>query len=49
MLDNRLTYVAADILGEAGRSDEQQLPFKGATFSDWLNDVFDALNIVKAR
>lgn len=39
---------AVDMPGEPGRSDERQLPFKGDDFSNWLNDVFNALSINKA-
>ncbi len=39
---------AVDIPGEPGKSDERQLPFEGDDFSNWLNDVFNALSINKA-
>jgi pimeloyl-ACP methyl ester carboxylesterase len=39
---------ALDIPGEAGRSDEKQLPFTTSDLDDWLNDVFNALKIDKA-
>lgn len=39
---------AVDMPGEPGRSDENQLPFEGNDFSNWLNDVFIALSIEKA-
>ena len=34
--------------GEPGKSDENQLPFEGDDFSNWLNDVFNELSIEKA-
>ncbi|MDF2524664.1 MAG: Ndr family protein [Clostridiales bacterium] len=39
---------AFDIPGEAGRSDERQLPFTTSDLDDWLHDVFDELSISKA-
>ncbi len=39
---------AVDIPGEPGRSDENQLPFDGTAFAEWLNDVYKALSIEKA-
>lgn len=39
---------AVDIPGEPGKSDENQLPFEGDDYSDWLNDVFIALSIKRA-
>lgn len=39
---------AVDIPGEPGKSDENQLPFEGAAFAEWLNDVYTALSIEKA-
>lgn len=39
---------AVDIPGEPGKSDENQLPFEGDDFTNWLNDVFYALEIKKA-
>lgn len=39
---------AVDMPGEPGKSDERQLPFGSDDFSDWLNDVFNALLIEKA-
>lgn len=39
---------AVDMPGEPGKSDENQLPFEGDDFSNWLNDVFNALSIKKA-
>lgn len=39
---------AVDMPGEPGKSDENQLPFEGDDFSNWLNDVFNALSIEKA-
>lgn len=39
---------AVDIPGEPGRSDENQLPFEGPAFAEWLKDVYDALSIRKA-
>ncbi len=39
---------AVDIPGEPGRSDENQLPFDGDAFAEWLNDVLNALSIEKA-
>ena len=39
---------ALDIPGEAGRSDERQLPFTTSDLDDWLYDVFSKLSINKA-
>lgn len=39
---------AVDMPGEPGKSDENQLPFEGDDFTNWLNDVFYALEIKKA-
>lgn len=39
---------AVDMPGEPGKSDERQLPFHSDDFSDWLNDVFNALVVKKA-
>lgn len=39
---------AVDMPGEPGKSDENQLPFEGDEFSNWLNDVFNELFIEKA-
>ena len=39
---------AVDMPGEPGKSDENQLPFEGDEFSNWLNDVFNELLIEKA-
>jgi pimeloyl-ACP methyl ester carboxylesterase len=39
---------ALDIPGEAGRSDERQLPFTTSDLDDWLYDVFNELSISKA-
>lgn len=39
---------AVDMPGEPGRSDENQLPFNGSNFSDWLDDVFKALSLKSA-
>lgn len=39
---------ALDIPGEAGRSDERQLPFTTSDLDDWLYDVFNELSITKA-
>lgn len=39
---------ALDIPGEAGRSDERQLPFTTSDLDDWLHDVFSELSISKA-
>ncbi len=39
---------ALDIPGEAGKSDERQLPFTTSDLDDWLYDVFDVLSIDKA-
>lgn len=39
---------AVDMPGDPGKSDENQLPFEGDDFSNWLNDVFNALSIEKA-
>lgn len=39
---------AVDMPGEPGKSDENQLPFEGYDFANWLNDVFNALEIKKA-
>lgn len=39
---------AVDIPGEPGRSNENQLPFKGSVFAEWLLDVFKALKLEKA-
>ncbi|MGL4911546.1 MAG: alpha/beta fold hydrolase [Romboutsia sp.] len=36
---------ALDMPGEPGKSDENQLPFEGDYFANWLNDVFNALSI----
>lgn len=37
-----------DIPGEAGRSDENQLPLTDSSYADWLGDVFNALSLEKA-
>lgn len=39
---------ALDIPGEAGRSDERQLPFTTSDLDDWLHDVLNRLSITKA-
>lgn len=39
---------ALDLPGEAGRSDERQLPFTTSDYDDWLYDVFNKLSINKA-
>lgn len=39
---------AVDIVGEAGNSDENRLDLHSAAYADWLNEVFDRLNIVNA-
>lgn len=39
---------AVDIPGEPGKSDEKQLPFEGAAFEEWLNEVYHALGLKKA-
>lgn len=39
---------ALDLPGEAGRSDERQLPFTTTDFDDWLYDVFNGLSISKS-
>jgi len=39
---------ALDIPGEAGRSDERQLPFNTTDLDDWLYDVYSGLSISKA-
>lgn len=39
---------AIDMPGEAGRSDEGQLPFTTTDYDDWLYDVFHQLSINKA-
>lgn len=39
---------ALDMPGEAGRSDERQLPFTTSDLDDWLYDVFNELSINKA-
>ena len=39
---------AVDMPGEPWKSDERQLPFESDDFSNWLNDVFNALSINKA-
>lgn len=39
---------ALDIPGEAGRSDERQLPFTTSDLDDWLYDVFNSMSISKA-
>ncbi|HBZ6548198.1 TPA: alpha/beta hydrolase [Clostridium perfringens] len=39
---------AVDMPGEPGKSDERQLPFESDDFSNWLNEVFDALSIDRA-
>jgi pimeloyl-ACP methyl ester carboxylesterase len=39
---------AIDIPGEAGRSDERQLPFTTSDLDNWLYDVFNELSISKA-
>jgi pimeloyl-ACP methyl ester carboxylesterase len=39
---------ALDIPGEAGRSDERQLPFTTSDLDDWLHDVFNELSISRA-
>ncbi|WP_242824053.1 alpha/beta fold hydrolase [[Clostridium] dakarense] len=39
---------AVDMPGEPGKSDENQIPFNGDDFSNWLNEVFNSLEIEKA-
>jgi len=39
---------AVDLPGEPGRSDENQLPFKGPAFAEWLYDVYNSLSLEKA-
>lgn len=39
---------AVDMPGEPGKSDERQLPFESDDFSNWLNEVFNALSIDRA-
>jgi len=39
---------AVDMPGEPGKSDETQLSLEGDDFTNWLNDIFDALSIEKA-
>ena len=39
---------AVDLPGEPGRSAENQLPFSGPAFVEWLDDVYKALSIEKA-
>lgn len=39
---------AVDMPGEPGKSNENQIPFEGDDFANWLNDVFDNLSIEKA-
>jgi Predicted hydrolases or acyltransferases (alpha/beta hydrolase superfamily) len=39
---------AVDLPGEAGRSDERQLPFTNSDLDDWLYDVFQELSINQA-
>lgn len=36
---------AVDLPGEPGKSDENQLPFEGDNFSEWLDDVYRALGL----
>jgi pimeloyl-ACP methyl ester carboxylesterase len=38
---------APDILGEPGKSDEEQRPFDTDDYTDWLCDVMEALNIAR--
>lgn len=45
---NNYRVYAVDMPGEPGKSDENQLPLKGDDFSNWLNNIFDALLIEKA-
>ena len=44
----KYSVYALDIPGEAGRSDERQLPFNTTAFDDWLYDVLNELSISKA-
>ncbi len=37
-----------DIIGECGKSSESRPDFKGSSYSDWLSEVFEKLNISKA-
>lgn len=39
---------AVDIPGDPGRSDERQLPLKGSAYTEWLYDVFQALDLRQA-
>lgn len=39
---------AVDMPGEPGKSNENQIPFDGDDFTNWVNDVFNALSIEKA-
>ncbi|RDY27702.1 alpha/beta hydrolase [Romboutsia weinsteinii] len=39
---------AVDMPGEPGKSNENQIPFSGDDFTNWLSDVFEALSIEKA-
>lgn len=38
---------AVDIIGEPGKSDESRPDLKGHYYGEWLDEVFDALNIEK--
>lgn len=39
---------AIDMPGEPGKSNEKQIPFEGDDFSDWLNEVFNCIEIETA-
>lgn len=48
VLSNLFHVLAADIIGEAGNSDENRLDINGDGYADWLKQVLDALSIDKA-
>ncbi len=39
---------AVDMVGEPGKSGEEQLPFASDDYPDWLNEVLDKLNVSSA-
>lgn len=47
-LSKNYRVYAPDLLGEAGKSDENRFPFDTSDYSDWLLEVFDILRIDNA-
>ncbi|NIF06493.1 alpha/beta hydrolase [Chryseobacterium sp. Tr-659] len=43
----RYKVYAIDIIGEPGKSEPKRLPYEDDSYSDWLNEVFEQLQIEK--